>query len=34
VEWHLRKVYTKLGISSRKGLHGALRSLYRETTAV
>ena len=24
VEWHLRKVFTKLGISSRKGLHGAL----------
>ena len=32
VEWHLRKVYTKLGISSRKGLRGALRSPYRETT--
>src|SRR4051794_1860634 len=24
VEWHLRKVFTKLGISSRKGLHDAL----------
>src|SRR3954471_19784556 len=24
VEWHLRKVYTKLGINSRKGLHDAL----------
>jgi DNA-binding CsgD family transcriptional regulator len=24
VEWHLRKVFTKLGIGSRKGLHGAL----------
>jgi DNA-binding NarL/FixJ family response regulator len=24
VEWHLRKVFTKLGISSRKGLHTAL----------
>jgi hypothetical protein len=24
VEWHLRKVLTKLGISSRKGLHEAL----------
>jgi DNA-binding CsgD family transcriptional regulator len=34
VEWHLRKVYVKLGISSRKGLRGALRSPYRETTPV
>jgi DNA-binding CsgD family transcriptional regulator len=34
VEWHLRKVYTKLGVSSRKGLRGALRSPYRETTPV
>jgi DNA-binding NarL/FixJ family response regulator len=24
VEWHLRKVFTKLGISSRKGLADAL----------
>ncbi len=24
VEWHLRKVFTKLGISTRKGLHDAL----------
>jgi DNA-binding CsgD family transcriptional regulator len=24
VEWHLRKVFTKLGISTRKGLRGAL----------
>jgi DNA-binding CsgD family transcriptional regulator len=34
VEWHLRQVYTKLGISSRKGLRGALPSPYRETTPV
>jgi ATP/maltotriose-dependent transcriptional regulator MalT len=34
VEWHLRQVYAKLGISSRKGLRGALRSRYRETTPV
>jgi len=26
VEWHLRKVFTKLGISSRNGLHDALPS--------
>jgi DNA-binding CsgD family transcriptional regulator len=26
VEWHLRKVFGKLGISSRKGLHDALPS--------
>jgi DNA-binding CsgD family transcriptional regulator len=26
VEWHLRKVFTKLGISSRLGLHDALPS--------
>jgi DNA-binding CsgD family transcriptional regulator len=26
VEWHLGKVFTKLGISSRKGLHHALRN--------
>ncbi len=32
VEWHLRKVYTKLGITSRQGLRAALRSPDRETT--
>jgi DNA-binding CsgD family transcriptional regulator/tetratricopeptide (TPR) repeat protein len=32
VEWHLRKVYTKLGVSSRKGLRSVLRSPRRETT--
>jgi ATP/maltotriose-dependent transcriptional regulator MalT len=31
VEWHLGQVYTKLGISSRKGLRGALQSRYRDT---
>jgi DNA-binding CsgD family transcriptional regulator len=34
VEWHLRKVYTKLGITSRQGLRAALRSTDRETTPV
>jgi DNA-binding CsgD family transcriptional regulator len=34
VEWHLRKVYTKLGISSRQGLRRALRNPDRETTPV
>ena len=29
VEWHLRKVYTKLGIASRRELHGALPRLDR-----
>jgi hypothetical protein len=29
VEWHLRKVFTKLGISSRKELRGALPDLDR-----
>ncbi len=32
VEWHLRQVYTKLGISSRKGLRDALQFPDRETT--
>jgi DNA-binding CsgD family transcriptional regulator len=30
VEWHLKKVFTKLGISSRMGLHDALPSPDRE----
>jgi DNA-binding NarL/FixJ family response regulator len=30
VEWHLRKVFTKLGIRSRKGLRGALPDQDRE----
>jgi DNA-binding CsgD family transcriptional regulator len=32
VEWHLRQVYAKLGITSRKGLRGALQTPERETT--
>jgi DNA-binding CsgD family transcriptional regulator len=32
VEWHLRKVFIKLGISSRKGLHDALPGGDREAT--
>ena len=27
VEWHLRKIYTKLGVSSRRDLHAALAQL-------
>ena len=34
VEWHLRQIYSKLGISSRKGLRVALRSSHRKTTPV
>jgi tetratricopeptide (TPR) repeat protein len=32
VEWHLRKVFGKLGISSRMGLHGALPGRDRDAT--
>ena len=34
VEWHLRKVFAKLGISSRKDLQTALPRLEREATLV
>jgi hypothetical protein len=30
VEWHLHKVFIKLGIKSRKGLRSALRGAERE----
>jgi DNA-binding CsgD family transcriptional regulator len=33
VEWHLRKIFIKLGITSRKGLHDALPR-QRDTTSV
>jgi DNA-binding CsgD family transcriptional regulator len=33
VEWHLRKVFTKLGIKSRQGLDGALPRSERDTVA-
>jgi DNA-binding CsgD family transcriptional regulator len=33
VEWHLGKVFTKLGISSRMGLQGALRTRHGEAAA-
>src|SRR3954454_4912506 len=32
VEWHLRKIYTKLGVSSRKGLRSTLRSPHPDTS--
>jgi DNA-binding NarL/FixJ family response regulator len=32
VEWHLKKVFSKLGISSRVALHDALPSADREAT--
>jgi DNA-binding CsgD family transcriptional regulator len=34
VEWHLKKVFTKLGISSRMGLHDALPREDRQTAPV
>ena len=32
VEWHLRKIYTKLGIGSRRELHAALAPLGQHGT--
>jgi DNA-binding NarL/FixJ family response regulator len=32
IEWHLNKVFTKLGVSSRLGLHDALPSPEPEVT--
>ena len=31
VEWHLRKIFTKLGIGSRRELHAALASLGQDS---
>ena len=34
VEWHMRKVFTKLGITSRKGLHDTLPLRDRDAAGV
>jgi DNA-binding CsgD family transcriptional regulator len=34
VEWHLRKVFSKLGVSSRKELRGALPDAAMQPTRV